>query len=192
MSDTAKEYHSWARYCSGSSPPSSSASRAHAPAGQQPALPGADGPRLPGVPGYARPATTALEVNAKLKALHEELSASRPGTPIRRAHVDALLEELTILEGVDKLIQQLAPGVGEEDIRCDALRNRALAWLHGWALFSNLAERASHQGNDEQRQRLLGTDTRSALGLLLRVFAQMRKAEATPAEPLRIRLATDT
>jgi hypothetical protein len=85
------------------------ASSANSGARQQSALPAADGPRLPEIPAYARPDCTALEVNAKLKSLYEEVSAAKPDPASQVSYLIALLKRL---DELNDLIQRLGPGLG--------------------------------------------------------------------------------
>jgi hypothetical protein len=149
---------------------------------------GGDEPPLPALPDYARPASTALDINAALKRLYEDASARKPGTA---GQVWRLTDLLKDLEKLDSFIERLGPGLGDKDIRNAALRYRALAWLHAWVTLGELAERTSLPGVEGPRARLVGCDGGSALGLLLSIYAQMRQAEGDD-EPLRKRLADGT
>ena len=116
------------------------------------------------------------------------------GEPVRRSYrrrenkvaspkdeVNRLMTQLTTLERLDPVIRQwIGPARGDDWRKSDIRRNRALAWLHGWAIFGHLAVEASRtDAAPELRPSLLGGSskdkTASALGLLTTLHGQIRR-----------------
>lgn len=162
---------------------------AHSNARPEAAAPDRGEPRLPALPDYARPASAALDINAALRQLYADATARKPDTA---GQVRRLIDQLKALEKLDSFIERLGPGLGDKEIRNDALRYRALAWLHGWVTLGELAEQTSCPGADGPRACLVGLGDDGALGLLLRIYARMRKAEGDKDEPLWERLDEGT
>src|SRR5262245_56237826 len=79
------------------------------------------------------PASAALEVNT---ALGEFYTRVRGREQLRDPKL--LIVNLMRLESLDEYIRLKGAGVNDIELIAEAKRNRALAWLHGWAAFSIL------------------------------------------------------
>jgi hypothetical protein len=137
------------------------------------------------------PASAAFEVNT---ALGEFYTRVRGREQLRDP--TTLIDKLKRLESLDEHIRLKGAGVNDAELIAETKRNRALAWLHGWAAFSILVTDA----NTAPRPSLLALNApagrRSALDLLLSVYRQVRAGEATAGDaapnPLRGRLSDGT
>ena len=135
----------------------------------------------------AAPASSALAINEALRTrLYERVLRSGMRNETSARAIDSDIDELAcLLDSLAKLDTSIAAfSRGEEvednEILYYAERNRAAAWLHGWAVFSRLIQEASQPGVDATlREKLLGGDDASnklsAFDLLLSCYRQMRE-----------------
>src|ERR1700722_15167161 len=137
------------------------------------------------------PATEAGAINQDLAKTYSGILASdQVGNPVDADNIKATLtSDLTRLYYVDAGIKALGPGFGDPSIDAAAQRFRALAWLHGWAIFSRLIiESQRLDRNPAFRTNLFGANEpappTSALALLLSIYSQMQKREGSD-EPLQ-------
>lgn len=154
--------------------------------GQEPAKAATRGESNPRVdpPEQARPIDIARSINSKLQRLCIELRGAPANASPKAEQVGDLIERLTELEGLNGRLGRLGAGLADEGlrgVRAQTLHHRAVAWLNAWWAYGVLIERASRSGDDQQRVRLVGTDTKSALGLLLRSYTQIRQGEEDQA-----------
>jgi hypothetical protein len=135
------------------------------------------------------PTSSAGDINSRFETIYVDLLA-KEGRPVPiSGDVDALIQNLAQLRDLDPDIRAFGPGIGDAFLRTQANRYRALAWLHGWAIFSRLAiESSAPDAPLDARDRLIelsATAARpSALALLLTVYRQINREDGT-TEPLR-------
>ena len=129
-------------------------------------------------------ASTVLALNARLRALYLEVNTLHfSGSPIDK--VNQLIAGIEELRAVDAEVALLGPGVTDYLLVDDANRSRAMAWVHAWAIFSRLAASSAMVNvDDTTRTKLIGANDKSALGLLLLTYRQLRVADGT-SEPVR-------
>jgi hypothetical protein len=150
-----------------------------------------------------RPASCTRAVNEALRTyLYEPISQLDPQTTKPVGALETDIQDLTrllkALVDLDAPIAVFSRGAGLEDdaILRTAERNRAAAWLHGWAVFSLLIQEASRPGVGlDIRRRLLvddnADDDRSTFGLLRTSYRQMRETNTRFREVGLGRLARD-
>ncbi len=143
---------------------------------------------LVGLPTVDRPASRAMKANDNLRELYKRLSSRQSKPNLSAADISTLAKNLRELDDLDSAIREISLVVDPFSIRKEACRLRAIAWLHGWVAFGEIAMLASQQGDDSVRQELFGPGLKSPLGLLLRVYAQISRDDNTQSEPLRFHL----
>ncbi len=154
-------------------------------------------PKLKDVPSDAELNAELAEsvgtINDGLRDLYRHVS----GKPDNRVEwskvVVALNERLAALDRADKELQKLGLTEPEEIVREPVLRDRAQAFVHGWAIFSLATMAASRQESAPPwRDDLLAldrpADKPSSFATLLTVYREIRAGEKNADDPLRIRL----
>jgi polyhydroxyalkanoate synthesis regulator phasin len=131
-----------------------------------------------------------------MQAHKDILASEKTGKPIPvNETTDVLIDTLGRLYALDGSIRKLGAGTGDGELKTAACRGRAMAWLHGWAVFSRLVMEASATPAGEMHQRLIVLEPTktpsSALGMLLAIYKQMQQL-TNVAEPLQTLLSDDT
>jgi hypothetical protein len=142
------------------------------------------------------PASETFAINSALRAAYVSVrDTAQPSVPVR-SMADTLQQNLRTLMALDGPLMELANSASALDgaLHQEAERNRALAWIHAWALFSKVAVAADETPSDALTQdQLFAMHTPepvSVLALLLRIHSQISRAEDA-AEPLQALLADD-
>lgn len=141
--------------------------------------------------GQTSPVVTAQIINQRLQKLFLEIDSLHE-VQSDASMANRLKKDLLVLNGLDVPIKQMRDGVGDQRLKREAVRYRAMAWLHGWAVFGRLVmETGDPGGSSELRLALTNLmDSQSALTLLLNCYREIQEADNT-AEPLQDILSSD-
>lgn len=133
----------------------------------------------------------ALQINKEIREFYKQSLVGT--TNFKVEDINRFNNILQRLESLQAEINDIGGGETGDEIVRNAKIFRAIAWIHGWATFSQLTFKSSQlKATPELREKLISLgDSPSSLQLLIKIHEQISASENNVVNPLRTVLKDD-